>query len=106
MLRRIATVLGAGVVLALAQSNSATNPDAACKSCIEAHENFLASDAMHGRGSGTSDELLAATYIASELQAYGIAPAAPGGYIEIAPASVRQRRANAIPATAAPGAMP
>lgn len=103
MLRTIATVLGAGVAMALAQSNPATNPDVACKSCIEAHENFLASDAMHGRGSGTRDELLAATYIASELQAYGIAPAAPGGYIEIAPASVPQRRAPVISATAAPG---
>ena len=36
---------------------------------------FLASDAMRGRGSGTADELLAATYVASQLRAYGIAPA-------------------------------
>jgi Zn-dependent M28 family amino/carboxypeptidase len=44
---------------------------------------FLASDAMQGRGSGTHDELLAATYIASELQQIGIAPAGDsGGYIQ------------------------
>ena len=36
---------------------------------------FLASDAMRGRGSGTADELLAATYVGSQLRAYGIAPA-------------------------------
>ncbi len=44
---------------------------------------FLASDALRGRGSGTADELLAATYIASELCAYGIQPAGDnGGYLQ------------------------
>ena len=43
----------------------------------------LASDNMHGRGSGTADEFVAATYIASELQQIGIAPAnASKGYIQ------------------------
>jgi len=36
---------------------------------------FLASDALRGRGSGTPDERLAATYIASELRRAGVAPA-------------------------------
>jgi aminopeptidase YwaD len=57
-----------------------------CAACIRAHEEFLASDAMQGRGSGTHDELVAATYIAAELRAYGIAPAGDdGGYIQSAP---------------------
>jgi aminopeptidase YwaD len=57
-----------------------------CKACIRAHEEFLASDAMQGRGSGTHDELVAATYIAAELRAYGIAPAGDeGSYIQSAP---------------------
>jgi aminopeptidase YwaD len=57
-----------------------------CADCIRAHEEFLASDAMQGRGSGTHDELVAATYIAAELRAYGIAPAGDdGGYIQSAP---------------------
>ena len=44
---------------------------------------FLASDALRGRGSGTADELVAATYIASQLRAYGIAPAGDNGsYIQ------------------------
>jgi acetylornithine deacetylase/succinyl-diaminopimelate desuccinylase-like protein len=43
---------------------------------------FLASDALQGRGSGTPDELLAATYIASELLQIGIAPAANQGYLQ------------------------
>jgi len=84
-------------------ASATTNADAACRPCIQAHEEFLASDAMQGRGSGTRDELLAATYIASELRAYGITPAAEGGgYIEIAPAPERPRRAR----PARPGAAP
>ena len=35
---------------------------------------FLASDALRGRGSGTPDELIAAKYIASELMQYGLNP--------------------------------
>ncbi len=34
----------------------------------------LASDAMQGRGSGTEDELKAATYLAAELRQIGVAP--------------------------------
>jgi hypothetical protein len=54
-----------------------------CSACVRAHEEFLASDALRGRGSSTQDELIAATYIASELRAYGIEPVGePGGYIQ------------------------
>src|SRR5215472_4760721 len=35
---------------------------------------FLASDALQGRGSGTRDELIAATYIASQLSEMGLKP--------------------------------
>ncbi|MFL6300490.1 MAG: M20/M25/M40 family metallo-hydrolase [Terriglobales bacterium] len=53
-----------------------------CKPCIRAHEHFLASDAMQGRGSATANELLAAEYIAAQLEQYGIQPALPGGFIQ------------------------
>jgi Zn-dependent M28 family amino/carboxypeptidase len=44
---------------------------------------FLASDALQGRGSGTHDELLAATYLASQLRQIGIEPAGDnGGYLQ------------------------
>ncbi|MEP6643655.1 MAG: M28 family peptidase [Acidobacteriaceae bacterium] len=57
-----------------------------CARCIRAHEEFLASDAMQGRGSGTHDELVAATYAASQLRQYGIDPAGDdGGYVQRAP---------------------
>ena len=43
---------------------------------------FLASDALRGRGSGTPDELLAATYVGSQLQQYGIEPQQLFGYLQ------------------------
>jgi hypothetical protein len=72
------------VVLATAAISSAADAPKArdsqshsvCVRCIEAHEDFLASDALGGRGSATHDELVAAEYIASELEQYGIQPAA------------------------------
>src|SRR5688572_12933658 len=42
---------------------------------VRAHMEFLASDAMQGRGSGTQFELLAGLYIASQLRQFGIEPA-------------------------------
>jgi aminopeptidase YwaD len=44
---------------------------------VRAHEEFLASDVMGGRGSATRDEEIAATYVASELMGYGL-KTAPG----------------------------
>jgi peptidase M28-like protein len=44
---------------------------------------FLASDAMQGRGSGSHDELVAAVYLASQLRQIGIEPAGDKGtYIQ------------------------
>jgi hypothetical protein len=52
---------------------------------VQAHENFLASDALGGRGSATREEQIAAEYVASEFVGYGLHPA-PGmtGYIQSA----------------------
>jgi Zn-dependent M28 family amino/carboxypeptidase len=65
---------------------------------VHADEDFLASDAMRGRGTLTHDELVAATYIGSQLESFGVKPAAPdGSYVEVVevPASALQRKANA-----------
>jgi len=50
---------------------------------VRAHEEFLASDAMQGRGSASHDEEVTATYVASEFRGYGL-KTAPGmtGYIQ------------------------
>src|SRR5213593_428810 len=54
-----------------------------CTACIRAHMEFLASDALRGRGSATPDELVTVTYVASELRQYGIEPAGDDdGYIQ------------------------
>lgn len=52
---------------------------------VQAHEDFLASDVLAGRGSATRDEQLTATYVASEFEGYGL-QTAPGmtGYIQAA----------------------
>ncbi|MGH9487043.1 MAG: M20/M25/M40 family metallo-hydrolase [Terriglobales bacterium] len=97
MLRRLWPVFAVWILVSCLAAQApvaaqAANPNAACRACIEAHEDFLASDALQGRGSGTRNELVAATYIAGELRAYGIAPAGNrGGYIEIAPGYPRNK---------------
>ncbi len=52
---------------------------------VRAHEEFLASDALAGRGSASRDEQIAADYVASEFLADGLKPA-PGmsGFIQVA----------------------
>jgi hypothetical protein len=52
---------------------------------VQAHEEFLSSDVLAGRGSATRDEHLAASYVASEFLGYGL-KMAPGmsSYIQTA----------------------
>ena len=50
---------------------------------VRAHMEFLASDAMNGRGSGTRDEWIAVTYVASHLRRLGLEPLGDdGGYVQ------------------------
>lgn len=73
------------IACAVAQTAPPAASSSACGPCIRAEEGFLASDALRGRGSGTDDEHLAATYLGSELRRYGIAPAGDdGGYVQTA----------------------
>ncbi|MGE5562660.1 MAG: M28 family metallopeptidase [Bacillota bacterium] len=69
---------------------------------VAAHEAFLASDALQGRGSATRDEAIAAAYVASEFQSYGLAPA-PGmdGYLQ--PATLIRVVLNGEPTMSAAG---
>jgi Zn-dependent M28 family amino/carboxypeptidase len=53
---------------------------------VHADESFLADDALHGRGSATRDEHIAALFAASQFQALGLAPGGDdGAYIQKAP---------------------
>src|SRR5262245_23756704 len=50
---------------------------------VRGHMEFLASDAMKGRGSGTEDEWRAATYIGSQMRRWGIEPLGDnGGFVK------------------------
>ena len=50
---------------------------------VGSHLTFLASDAMNGRASGTRDEWIAAEYLASQLQRWGIEPLGDnGGFVQ------------------------
>ena len=77
-----AIALFAGLISAQAQpaANWTVKPE-----WVRAHEEFLASDALGGRGSATRDEEIAANYVASEFIAFGLKPA-PGmtGYLQSA----------------------
>lgn len=77
------TFLSTCVFLCLAFSLAAQQQDRNAAAEIRGEMEFLASDAMQGRGSGSHDELLAAVYLASQLRQIGIEPAGDnGGYIQ------------------------
>lgn len=46
---------------------------------VRAHMNFLAGDALQGRGSGTTFERIAAEYFGSMMAQFGVEPAGDGG---------------------------
>jgi Zn-dependent M28 family amino/carboxypeptidase len=86
------TVFGFALLLAsgclsVAQKGATHHKSAEiCAACVRADLGFLASDELHGRGSGTRDEHLAALYAASLFQSFGLQPAGEnGGYIQRAP---------------------
>ena len=60
---------------------SGANPIA--ETAIRAHMEFLASDALNGRGSGTRDEQIAATYVAAQFRVWGLDPMGDaGGFVQ------------------------
>ncbi|HET7575549.1 MAG TPA: M28 family peptidase [Sphingomicrobium sp.] len=82
MIHRILPLALAGVSLIAAP---AAGQSIVTERSVAAHEAFLASDALQGRGSATRDEAIAAAYVASRFQAFGLS-AAPGmdGYLQTA----------------------
>lgn len=50
---------------------------------VRSHLGFLAGDALNGRGSGTRDEWIAASYIGEQMRRWGIEPLGDaGGYVQ------------------------
>ena len=75
--------LAAALLLAVGGAHAA--PWTVEQRWVAAHEAFLAGPALHGRGSATGDEAVAAAYVAAQFQMFGLAPA-PGmsGYTQTA----------------------
>lgn len=88
-IRAAAALLLACATSAVARESIAQDSvrqDTVTLASVRAHERFLTSDAMRGRGSATADEALAAAYVAAQFEAAGLVPV-PGmtGYIQSAP---------------------
>lgn len=83
---RKAGLLSAFVLLAavaLAQAPAAVREQAVRVEAVRGHMEFLAGEALQGRGSGTRDEHIAVTYAAAQMRMIGIEPAGDdGGYIQ------------------------
>jgi hypothetical protein len=66
---------GASARATFAQSQAAATRQLVLERDVRAHLEFLAGDAMQGRGSGTQYERLAGEYVAAQLRQFGAEPA-------------------------------
>src|SRR5205809_191653 len=92
MLIRSRISLLAAVLLAITPCLlDAQSPQTGLEPAVRADMNFLADDALHGRGSATRDEHIAALYAASVFQGLGLQPGADGSFIQKAPVNLPDR---------------
>jgi hypothetical protein len=76
-MKTLAAVLSALVLFTGCATHAITAPS------VRGHMEFLAGDALNGRGSGTRDEWIAASYIGSQLRRWGVEPLGDdGGYVQ------------------------
>jgi hypothetical protein len=62
---------------------SASKQSPISEQSVRAHMEFLAGDALNGRGSGTRDEWIAASYVAAQMRRLGLDPLGDdGGYVQ------------------------
>ena len=74
-----------GFVGLQAQTAKPGSADSITETSLRAHLEFLASDALNGRGSNTRDEWIAASYIASQFRLWDLEPMGDnGGYVQAA----------------------
>jgi aminopeptidase YwaD len=65
------------------RSSAAAPASPIAETSVRAHMAFLASDALNGRASGSRDEWIAATYLASQMQQWGLEPMGDdGGFVQ------------------------
>ncbi|MCA1562540.1 MAG: M20/M25/M40 family metallo-hydrolase [Acidobacteria bacterium] len=69
---------------------------------VRGHMEFLAGDALNGRGSGTRDEWIAATYFGAQMRRWGIEPLGDaGGYVKAV--EIERQEVAAPPVLTFPG---
>lgn len=63
--------------------SGSTKPSTITEASVRAHMEFLAGDALNGRGSGTHDEWVAAAYIGAQMLRWGLEPLGDnGGFVQ------------------------
>jgi hypothetical protein len=75
-------LIGAAALIVLMMQTAAGRDvpsEVIAESTVRAHMEFLASDAMNGRGSGSRDEWITATYIAAQMRRDGLEPLGDAG---------------------------
>lgn len=75
----IRSVAAASLALAALATAAVADPLPPEQAAIKAHVSFLAADALKGREAGTPEYDIAAEYVASEMEAAGLEPAAGDG---------------------------
>ncbi|HEY8849380.1 MAG TPA: hypothetical protein VIO12_08805 [Thermoanaerobaculia bacterium] len=81
-LRWFSIVLVLALVVISASENQSTAPRGMqmfSAAALRAHDRFLASDLLEGRGPGTRGDDLAMQYIAAQFESYGLQPAGDNG---------------------------
>jgi len=83
VLRRLAfvpfVVVVGGCALNRSAGTAAGPVSPIAEASVRGHMSFLASDALNGRGSGTRDEWIAASYLGAQMQAWGLEPLGDAG---------------------------
>jgi len=94
----ISVFFGSGCALSRAISLQPGGAARVSQESVRAHMEFLAGDALDGRGSGTRDEWIAVTYAAAQMRRLGLEPLGDaGGYVQsIATPGEGNRTWNAV----------
>jgi aminopeptidase YwaD len=82
--KRTILIAAAALIVLMQTAAARAAPSAViAESTVRAHMEFLASDAMNGRGSGSRDEWITATYIAAQMRRDGLEPLGDaGGFVQ------------------------
>ena len=72
-------LVAVGLIVVLFSGGGNAAPPRVSEASVRAHLEFLASDALNGRGSGTRDEQIAAEYVGAHFRRLGLKPGGAGG---------------------------